>query len=250
MKLAKLNNAPEIFHSIQGEGRSLGRPSVFVRASLCNLHCVWCDTDYTWNWVGTRFRHVRDDEPGYSKYRMEDVIVDLTPEEVVRNVMRFDCRNVIFTGGEPFLQQEEILDVMKLLKSRDSGYTFEIETNGTIIPLTGIDALVDQYNVSPKLENSGNSRRLREKPKVYRYFADNPKAFFKFVVAARKDIDEILELKEKYNIPPGRIYLMPEGTSPESLQQKELWAVELCKKFGFNLTTRLHIHVFGNKRGV
>ena len=68
MKLAKFGKGPEVFASIQGEGRNQGLFSVFVRTSLCNLHCVWCDTDYTWNWIGTRFAHVRDSEPGYSKF--------------------------------------------------------------------------------------------------------------------------------------------------------------------------------------
>ena len=91
MRIAADGDRPEIFHSIQGEGRSAGRPSIFLRCSLCNLHCIWCDTDYTWNWIGTEFRHVRDNQPGYSKFRKQDQIVDLSADEVVARVAQFPC---------------------------------------------------------------------------------------------------------------------------------------------------------------
>src|SRR5215212_7889785 len=105
MKIAKLNNRGEIFYSIQGEGRSIGVPSVFVRTSLCNLHCIWCDTDYTWNWVGTRFPHVNDAIPGYRKFDKKIWIAECPVEEVAALVQGFTGRNVVLTGGEPMLQQ-------------------------------------------------------------------------------------------------------------------------------------------------
>ena len=85
MKLARLpDGSPEIFHTLQGEGASLGKPSVFIRSSLCNLHCQWCDTDYTWNWEGTPWTHERDGEEGYQKYRKEEQITELSPEDIAR----------------------------------------------------------------------------------------------------------------------------------------------------------------------
>ena len=117
MKLAKLSGGPEIFHSVQGEGPSSGLPSVFVRSSLCNLHCVWCDTDYTWNWVGTRFRHERDADPSYRKYEKRHQIVELSPQEVVDGVIAYPCRNVVLTGGEPLIQQDDFRQVMTALRA-------------------------------------------------------------------------------------------------------------------------------------
>ena len=84
MKLAKLGEGPEIFHTLQGEGPSVGVPAVFIRASRCNLHCVWCDTDHTWNFEGTPWPHEKDALPGYAKYRKSDVTIEIEPAEAAR----------------------------------------------------------------------------------------------------------------------------------------------------------------------
>lgn len=247
LKIARPDQAPEIFFSIQGEGKNLGQPSVFVRTSLCNLHCVWCDTDYTWNWRGTRFAHVRDAEPAYEKYDIKTVVAELAVEEVAALVQQYPCKNVVLTGGEPMMQQEGLLALMEAL---GPDYWFEIETNGAILPGPAFDARIDQYNVSPKLANSGNPRKLREKAQVYRFFAQHPGAFFKFVIAAPEDLDEMLQLVEHYAIPASRVYLMPEGAAEAALREKQAWLVEVCKRHGFHFTSRLHILIYGNKRGV
>lgn len=228
----------------------MGRPSVFVRTSLCNLHCVWCDTDYTWNWKGTRFPHVNDAKPGYEKFNKDEYIAHLTTEDVARSIEAEGCKNIVLTGGEPLLQQDELVNVMQQLRAVDNDYWFETETNGTILPQEDFDLLVDQYNVSPKLANSGNPQKLREKKRVYDFFASSAKAFFKFVVAKPADLDEVLLLIKTYNIASEKVFLMPEGTSPESLREKQQWVIETCKKYGFNYTDRLHIQIYGNKRGV
>jgi len=250
MKIARLDDAPEIFLSVQGEGKSAGRPCVFVRASLCNLHCVWCDTDYTWNWVGTPFAHRRDAEPGYRKFDRSEQIVELTPDEVVEIVDRFNCRSVVLTGGEPMLQQSELVALMKHLRSRDGGYWFEVETNGTIVPTDEFDALVNQYNVSPKTSNSGIDRRLRLKDDALESFARCPKATFKFVVADVGDLEEVLSLVQEFRVAPERVYLMPEGTRSDTLRSRQEWIIEQCKRHGLNFSDRLQVHVYGDRRGV
>jgi organic radical activating enzyme len=250
MKIAKLNDGPEIFYTIQGEGKNLGRPSIFVRSSLCNLHCIWCDTDYTWNWEGTRFAHVKDADPAYKKFRMEDQIVEMEVSEIAEEVMKYPCKNLVLTGGEPMMQQEDWVKLMEILRSRDENYFFEVETNGTKLPTPAFDKYIDQYNVSPKLANSGNKKSLREKADVYAYFAEKQKAVFKFVQTKEADLEETLALIQQFHIPPHRVYMMPEGTSPASLQAKQQWLVEICKQHGFNYTDRLHVHIYGAKRGV
>ncbi len=250
LQLARLGGKPEIFHSIQGEGKSLGRPSVFVRTSLCNLHCIWCDTDYTWNWKGTRFRHENDQLPGYRKFDKKDWIAPCTIEETAQSVLAFPCKNVIFTGGEPLLQQPALAALANRLRQSDPAFRFEVETNGTLVPIPELDAQIDQYNVSPKLENSNNPQKLRERPKAYRFFAENDRAFFKFVVAEKSDLKEVLNLLHRYEIAPEKVWLMPEGRKRQTLASRRQWLVEICKKYGFHYTDRLHIQIWGSKKGV
>src|SRR5688572_11065970 len=129
MNIARLPDGPEIFASVQGEGKTQGRPSVFVRTSHCNLYCAWCDTDYTWNWVGTPFKHVRN-----RKYDPSQEILEMSPAEVARAVRSHPGTNVVLTGGEPLLQHRELAELMGILREADHRYRFEVETNGTLVP--------------------------------------------------------------------------------------------------------------------
>lgn len=222
----------EIFYSIQGEGKNVGTPSVFVRLALCNLRCVWCDTEYTWNW---------------KKFDPQREIVEMSVEEVVREIQKHPCKNIVLTGGEPLLQQEELVSLMQRLR-RDS-YWFEVETNGTVFPKPAFDNLVDQYNCSPKLKSSANSLKERECRKTLLFFSKSQKATFKFVIKNQKDFSEAVRLIEKYKIHREKVYLMPEGKTVESLEVKRPWLIHFCKEQRFHFTDRLHIHLFGDRRG-
>lgn len=225
-------------------------PSVFVRTSLCNLHCVWCDTDYTWNWRGTRFPHMNDAKSGYEKFDKKKWIAECEPVAVADAVADFPCKNVILTGGEPMLQQPALTALMQALRSKSKDYRFEVETNGTLSPTPEFDAAIDQYNVSPKLENSGNPRRLREKSAAFRFFAASSKANFKFVIAEKNDLAEVLDLQKTYAIAPEKVWLMPEGTSAKVLAKRRKWLVEICKQHSFRYSDRLHVQIWGAKKGV
>jgi 7-carboxy-7-deazaguanine synthase len=250
IKLAKLHNKPEIFYTVQGEGKNMGKPAVFIRLSLCNLYCVWCDTDYTWNWEHTSFKHNNDALKGYKKYRKEDLIVRMSDEEILSSVSHFNCNNIVITGGEPFVQQKDLKSFMALLKKNNPQYHIEFETNGTFVPLTEVDALSDQYNVSIKLANSNVLDKDRINPAAIDFFSKSAKSNFKFVIDTDKDMDEVLSLIKQYNIKNTAVYLMPQGITVEMLKQKQLWIVEICKKYNFNYTDRMHIHIWGNKRGI
>jgi 7-carboxy-7-deazaguanine synthase len=249
MKLARLpDGTPEIFHSLQGEGLSLGRPSIFIRASLCNLHCVWCDTDYTWNWEGTPWRHERDCEPGYAKFRKAEQIIELAPTEVAALVREFPCRHLVLTGGEPLLQEEEFLEVLTILRASDPGWTAEIETNGTCEPGGAFDAAITQYNVSPKLANSRQEEKLRLHDGPLAFFAHSPKASFKFVITNETDLAEVADLRSRLDLAPGHIILMPEGRDPETLAERSRWLAEICRDHGYRFSPRLHIELWGPAR--
>lgn len=231
MKMTRLGGGPEIFYSLQGEGVSMGKPAVFLRLALCNLRCSWCDTAYSWKW-----------NPG----EMAQHVMDVPSEDVAARVRAFPVKHIVVTGGEPLLQQEEVIRLCSLLP----GYTVEVETNGTLIPSRQLDAVAEQYNVSPKLGHSGNDPSRSLVPESLAWFARCPKAWFKFVVASPRDMDEVLELQKAYAISSDRILLMPRGITSAELSASRLWLAEECLKHGYRLTDRLHVHLWGSKPGV
>lgn len=243
MKLAVLNNEPEIFYTIQGEGISLGTPAVFVRLSLCNLHCVWCDTPYTWNWENTKFAHLDD-----KKYDKATNITTVDIDEVIEAVKAFNCELVVFTGGEPLLQQRELVQLFVIL--RNLGHRIEVETNGTIVPSQELAKLVNRFNVSPKLANSGNPQKLREREVAMHDLAGRLNTSFKFVIATEDDLEEVKALIVKYEIDPSVVYLMPEGRTDDEIRAKSKWLVDICKSKQYKFSTRLHVLIWGAKQGV
>lgn len=231
---------PEIFASLQGEGLSCGRPSTFIRLSRCNLACEWCDTAYTWRFTGDNRPH-RD---GLAFERTANQL-SLSEADVAGRIAALGGSRLVITGGEPLLQAPALARMLALLE----GHHVEIETNGTVAPAPALDALVDQYNVSPKLAHSGNPAELALIPARLSAWAADPRAVFKFVVAEPADLDEVLALRDAYAIPSSRIYLMPEGRDSATLRARSRWLAELCAENGLNFTDRLHIHLYGDTRG-
>ncbi|MFN3472911.1 MAG: 7-carboxy-7-deazaguanine synthase QueE [Blastomonas sp.] len=232
---------PEIFHSLQGEGISAGRPSVFVRLSGCNLACRWCDTPYTWYFTGHNGQH-----RGGQTFERRDNSLTLDIDDAVRRITAFECRHIVFTGGEPLLQQPALAALCDLL---GPDYHIELESNGTVALTPAFDRYVDQLNLSPKLDHSGNDRALRLNEAALANYALDPRAWFKFVVDQPCDAEEIAELAERCGIAPERILLMPEGTSAAQLHERSRWLGPLCLERGWRFTDRLHIHLYGDTRG-
>lgn len=223
----------EIFYSIQGEGRLVGTPSVFIRTSGCNLRCVWCDTPYTsWKPEGKEW----------------------TIEQILRHVEEYPSRHIVITGGEPLLAPG-IEDLTCRLKSRGAHIT--IETAATIFK----NVVSDLASMSPKLSNStpwkkekGKFAKRHESHRlnygVMQKFIDAYDYQLKFVVDEKKDFAEIQELLGHLNnIDPARVLIMAQGTTRKELGTKARWIVEFCKQTGFGYTPRLHIELFGNRRG-
>lgn len=241
MKVARLaDGSPEIFHTLQGEGISLGAPAVFLRLSLCNLHCQWCDTPYTWNWEKTPWHH----QDGI-KYSKSEQILELSPAEIAPLISAYQCDRLVLTGGEPLLQQKELLELTQLLP--EVSFT-EIETNGTQIPDDDFVSIPTQFNVSPKLCNSGIEEKLRLKFDALSAFASLKTATFKFVVSNQSDLKEVQELQERLTLSSGRITLMPEGRDAETLRTRSLWLADICRDQGYRFSPRLHVLLWGNER--
>src|SRR3989338_5866531 len=213
----------EIFYSIQGEGGSIGRPSVFLRTALCNLQCRWCDTPYTWDW---------------KNHDIKKEMFEAGLDAVTARIREWDCKNIVLTGGEQMLQQKGLAALMEQLKPE--GYFFEVETNWTMAIEPKFDALIDQYNCSPKLKNSGNAASACE-TKYFKMYAQNPKTWFKFVVEDQKDLAEVEIFVSKHNLQEGRILLMPQAKTKLELKKKgeSVLKMALQKKWGFS--ARRHI---------
>lgn len=233
LKVSKMKSGePEIFQSIQGEGITAGVPSVFIRLATCNLACNWCDTKYTWDW-----RH----------YDYDTQVMQMPLEEIESKLATYKVPNLVITGGEPLLQQDELSNLVESLTQQ--GFCCELETNGTISPNPRMKNSVGQWNVSPKLSSSGNRPGTMERPDALKTFSQIERAWFKFVVVEPTDLDEVCELSDRYDIPANRVLLMPEGTSQTILEQRGEWVSAACIEKGFRFSPRLHIMLWGDQRG-
>ncbi len=235
----------EIFGpTIQGEGKSAGKPVIFLRLALCNLRCVWCDTPYTWNWFGSKHKQLKQFNRSLEVHEMNtsDVVNEITS-------LAGNIRLLIISGGEPLLQQEKLIPVIQSLK--DLGWSIEVETNGTIIPTKKFFELVDQINCSPKLENSDNAREKRGCPFTIKALTLSNMTNFKFVVSSKDDIEEILIIVNYIrDFGNPEIRLMPLSQTKEELLSRESMVKDLCKKHNFIYCTRLSILKSGTKRRV
>ena len=178
-------------------------------------------------------------------YKKEVVALEL--EEVREVILSYNCPHLVVTGGEPLLQQTELIPLISSLKQQ--GFYCEVETNGTIAPIPEMERDIDQWNVSPKLSTSGNRLERRLVPGTLETFSRISNAYFKFVVVEPQDIEEVCGLAEKYRIPPQRIILLPEGRDLEVLRNRHQWVSEACIQHGFRFSTRLHILLWGDQRG-
>lgn len=235
----------EIFgNTVQGEGPSVGQLCAFIRLGNCNLFCNFCDTFWTWRFTD-KHPHVANivADPKEELHRM-------TNQEILDKVSPLNPPMIIISGGEPMLQAEKLEVLIPfLIKNIDALIRIEIETAGTIFNDKLVDYSYIHFNVSPKLENSGNPKSLRYRPEVLEKFV-YAEAIFKFVVCDEGDFEEIEEIVKEVRIPRHRIYVMPEGISSEVQTGRMQYLVDEVIKRRWNLTPRLHVMIWQNRRGV
>jgi len=214
----------ETFYSLQGEGELTGVPSFFIRTSGCNLRCSWCDTPY-------------------ASWRPEGA--ERTVAEIVSETKLHPGRHAVLTGGEPMIAPELPALAAAL---RAEGFHITIETAGTVAPPAGLAC--DLASISPKLANSGMEERLRVAHDVLASFATDPKAWFKFVARDETDLLEIDAFASRFGIPSGKILVMPEGRSSAELDRHALEIAPRCIARGWRFCDRLHVRLWGDRRGV
>jgi 7-carboxy-7-deazaguanine synthase len=224
----------EKFLSIQGEGQTMGIPSIFIRLAGCNILCKgdgWiCDSIEVWQ------KGVKTD--------FEDV---LSEDWIER--LRNGC-HLVFTGGEPLLHQSKIVNYLDWVKDT---YSFvpiiEIETNGTLMPSEELIKYVTYWNCSPKLANSGESFERRVKPLVIDKIGCQQNSIFKFVVGNKNDV---LDMLQEYGnlLSMRKVVLMPAGETQEKLNKIRATIMDCCVELNVRYCDRLHIVGWNQKTGV
>ena len=223
----------EVYKSIQGEGLLTGTPSVFVRASGCNLRCWFCDTPHaSWAPEGR----------------------DLSVDEIVAQVEEWECRHVVVTGGEPMLFAELIPLCERLRRIRRH---VTIETAGTLfLPVT-----CNLISISPKLSGSTpdavqhahwarRHERSRLRTDIVRRLVARHVYQLKFVVDVPDELPEVEQfLTELSDVDPERVLLMPQGITSAELDERAVWLKPYCEKQGYTYCPRKQIEWFGATRG-
>jgi 7-carboxy-7-deazaguanine synthase len=223
----------EIYRSIQGEGLLTGVPSVFVRASGCNLRCWFCDTPF-------------------ASWRPEGC--DMSSDEIVAQVEEWDTQHVVVTGGEPMLFAELIPLCDRL---RTIGRHVTIETAGTLF----LPVACHLMSISPKFASSAppadaephwrrRHERERHRPDVIRRLLSEFNYQVKFVVDTPADLNDVARYLEEFpEVDRGRVLLMPQGADLDQLEARASWLRPYCENAGLIFCPRKQIEWFGPVRG-
>lgn len=237
----------EKFFSIQGEGRNVGQPSIFIRLTGCNLLCstehkggTWtCDTIDVWR-KGT-------------KQSFHQIIHD---EKIIHG-LTVGAR-VIFTGGEPLLHQDSIYEFVMQLRREGFHNQISVETNGTVMPSKKMLSIVDQWNCSPKLANSGEPENKRINQGALQEIMTTDYDFdFKFVIS---DASDLAEIQAQYmpifqdwdeDFDNSCVTLMP-ATDKRDHEHHRMYQIvaEFCIQFGYRFSPRLQVDIWNQTTGL
>jgi len=160
-------NVAEIFHSICGEGVTVGNPAVFLRLQGCTLTCggigtvndkklhtgaLWrCDSIEVW----------KKGKP----YTTQELIEEFKVQGFIKPLL--EGAHLVLTGGSPLKQQEGLAEfIAEFMKIYEKKPYIEIENECTLMPISQMEWWIDCWNNSPKLENSGMKKMIRYKPEI------------------------------------------------------------------------------------
>lgn len=213
----------EVFLSLQGEGPSAGTRAHFVRLQGCAVGCHWCDTKYAWESGGGRAL------PAGRLWSEAQALGEASL--------------LVVTGGEP-LEHPELASL--LAQGLERWSRVEVETSGIAPPPLTHARLF--YNVSPKLPSA--TPRWADSWRWTRAWLAEANATFKVVVGEPPDPEDAMRLIEEHGLPRERVMLMPEGISDDRVRVHGAAVAELCRRHGFRMSPRLHLWLWGAKRGV
>lgn len=213
----------ELFFSLQGEGPRAGTPAHFLRLQGCDVGCRWCDTRYTW------------DPAGGTATSTEDVFARLRALG--------EASLLVVTGGEP-LAHPGVAELLS--RALEQWPHVEVETSGIAPPPLTHPRLA--YNHSPKLPSVTPNWEATWRHAAA--FAANESTTFKLVVGDDPDEADALRLIATHALPKDRVMLMPEGLTDVALRERAGRLAETCKREGLRLSPRLHVWLWGPKRGV
>ena len=204
----------EIFHSIQGEGATMGIPTVFIRLTGCNLNCEWCDTEYA-RTQGNK----------------------MSIPQILEEIGKYRCEQVCVTGGEPMYQPETPKLIDNLL---DNGYLVTLETNGSI----GLENLECSPYLMISMDIKCPSSGEAEKMNFLNIEILGPTDQLKFIISNQKDYDYAKNILIEYQ--PDCIIVM---TPVDGTDLKELVEWVLRDKLDIRVLPQLHKIIWGNERG-
>lgn len=234
----KLAIAELFCNTIQGEGVYTGVCATFVRLQGCTLKCVWCDTLDVW--------------PHGNEYSFKEIFEMFESVDDLIDRFKNHSQHLVLTGGSPLLQQERLVSFVNQFMNRYSFKPFiQVENECVLFPTIDFELLVDCWNNSPKLTNSGMKERARLKPDVIQHMAKKRNSWFKFVVNGQEDWSEI----EANFLATGLIYrsqviLMPQGDTQEKLNLNRERVADLAIREDVRFSDRLHVTIWNKKTGV
>ena len=236
----------EIFETVQGEGPNLGVPSLFIRTGGCNLRCQFkgeaCDTPYA------VFTNKQLDKKNPSLKYGYGVWHDMTVHTLSYLIAHQNIRHIVWTGGEPLLWQDEILEIINML---DESFSHEFESNGTIVLIDSLRRKNNvNFNLSVKLSSSNQEESYKNKTINTAALLSYPqeKSIYKFVITnPKQDLEEINNVIKIKKLP---VYLMPEGLTRETVIKNSPVIVQMAIDNNFRFTPREHINIWDQKKGV
>lgn len=222
--------------TIQGEGIWTGHPATFLRLTGCTLDCVWCDTAEVWR---------KGDI-----YSFLD-IVSLLGHAGLINKLR-EGQHLVLTGGSPLKQQADLARFIQYFIDTFGFKPYiEVENECVLSPYPELAKFVDCWNNSPKLANSGMKARARYKMSILKETAQLPNSWFKFVVSADEDWQEIQgDYLDQGLFTKDQVILMPCGMTQEELAISRPIVADMAVKYGVLFSDRLHITIWNKMTGV